>query len=621
MIHFTGVDVHEARELLAADARLPKPWERSPDTHCHDGVVLRSADEDWEYLEIVSAKDFATLLKDAGCRATLLSLNLQNSAPSLGAWAVASGATEFSLGFQDTVDPLLAEVFFRGFYSKWKDGNATDVLKPFLAGIETAKRQDPSDKRRGAPPSRMVGSGMVLWTARSLVRDSGKLLDDVKDPSRDAIAKSQLTTTQAKKWLSLEIQPRSRLNYSLLHNTQSSLFDKLEVRKTRSGSVEARVEVNVELGDHTSPWSETLELSDEVTSLKDRVTIPLFSELLRNVEEPIRTNVRVKLSVLVETGAAGRRTLDERVVHERTLPVRLHPADEWQDTDDDYIWLPSFVLPRDPVVSRIIAAAEQQLPILTDDPRRSFDGYQSVDFEDDEPAGDEDGEADEETDEKDIEATYEDEVYEHNEEADDTDETEVADGEEVDEDEADYEEVDLQVQAIWSALVYSQIRYTNPPPTYSEAGQRLRTPTQVERQGRGTCIDLALLMAACLEYVEIYPVMFLIDGHAFPGYWRSGKAHQNFVKGLNSTARVVDSGPWGWVLTKNSYPEILRLIESGDLYPIETVGISDHGVFWKALEEGAENLRSRDEFHSMIDISLARKNGITPLPIIEGEER
>ena len=50
--------------------------------------------------------------------------------------------------------------------------------------------------------------------------------------------------------------------------------------------------------------------------------------------------------------------------------------------------------------------------------------------------------------------------------------------------------------------------------------QRLRMPSTVRSHQAGTCIDLALLFAACLELVDIYPVIFLLKGHALPGWWR-----------------------------------------------------------------------------------------------------
>src|SRR4029077_20612141 len=82
--------------------------------------------------------------------------------------------------------------------------------------------------------------------------------------------------------------------------------------------------------------------------------------------------------------------------------------------------------------------------------------------------------------------------------------------------------VDDQVRSIWWGLLQEhQLSYINPPPSFTQMSQRLRTPSDIIAGKRGTCIDLTLLLSALLEYVDIYPVVFLLDGHAFPGYLRS----------------------------------------------------------------------------------------------------
>ena len=267
-------------------------------------------------------------------------------------------------------------------------------------------------------------------------------------------------------------------------------------------------------------------------------------------------------------------SVGEKVVLKETYRVTLLPADEWTDTDDDRVWLPSFVLPRDPAVELIVDRAQKHLITLADERTRGFDGYQCIDPEDPDVLDD----------------------------------------------------VDLQVQAIWSAVVNDfGVRYINPPPSYSKSGQRLRTPTQTLRGRRGTCIDLALLFSACLEYVEIYPVVFLLEGHAFAGYWRSEERYYEFMEGrqedMGSEEMMGSIGPESdespWVLPSASYAEILHQLNRGYLYPLETVGITTHGSFWEAIDEGINNLRDRSEFHSLIDIWLARGEFITPLPIID----
>ena len=50
-------------------------------------------------------------------------------------------------------------------------------------------------------------------------------------------------------------------------------------------------------------------------------------------------------------------------------------------------------------------------------------------------------------------------------------------------------------------------------------GQRVRLPHIVLEQKQGTCLDLAVLYAACLEAVGLFPLLFFIKEHAFAGCW------------------------------------------------------------------------------------------------------
>ena len=81
-----------------------------------------------------------------------------------------------------------------------------------------------------------------------------------------------------------------------------------------------------------------------------------------------------------------------------------------------------------------------------------------------------------------------------------------------------YRRVDVQVNAIWSTLSFLyELSYVNPPPIYTERAQRLRTPTAVARSQSGHASDLALLFAACLEAIDLYPVILIYEGHANVG--------------------------------------------------------------------------------------------------------
>ena len=254
--------------------------------------------------------------------------------------------------------------------------------------------------------------------------------------------------------------------------------------------------------------------------------------------------------------------------------MTLIPVDEWFDDTEKNPWLPSFVLPRDPAVLKVINSSRRYLIGIVDDPAAGFSGYQE------EPLG-----------------------------------------------------VDRQIQAIWTALVNEyRIQYINPPPAYSRLTQRLRTPSEILSSNTGTCIDLALLLASCFEYIGVYPVVVLLIDHAFVGYWRSEGAHDNFVSVKSVTKALPRVGspaarqaglPYvdqyrGWRLTKLNYAEVMHYVTTNHLVMLEATYLTAAKSFADAQTEGRANLRSRSEFDSMLDIQVARTAvpAVTPLPVL-----
>ena len=295
--------------------------------------------------------------------------------------------------------------------------------------------------------------------------------------------------------------------------------------------------------------------------------------LAPQIKIPLTANLQRSLRERVQSTVYVKVTCCGRTAWEETRRVTLIPVDEWVDDTNNNPWLPSFVLPRDPAILEIINASRRYLIGITDDPAAGFDGYQS-----------------------------------------------------------EANAVDKQVQAIWTALVNEyRLQYINPPPAYSQQSQRLRTPSEILASKSGTCIDLALLIASCLEYIGVYPVLVLLTGHAFVGYWRSEEAHDSLVSIETIPSKVPVVGdkssregglpyvdPYGWRLTRLNLDEIKEYVASGDLIMLEATFLTGAYGFHDAMKEGRANLRSRKEFDSLLDIQLARTAdpAVTPLPII-----
>src|SRR5262249_27757995 len=135
-------------------------------------------------------------------------------------------------------------------------------------------------------------------------------------------------------------EPHTSINYSLLHNRRS-LFKSLQIaRGDVTGSIEGiQIEARLFVGEEDCPFRLTLSMAENenLIDVSDRVVVPLTSAIIRTQGEGLQSSLFLEVKC------------DGAVVHADTTRVQLQPVDEWTDTDDDRWWLPSFVLPRDPV--------------------------------------------------------------------------------------------------------------------------------------------------------------------------------------------------------------------------------------------------------------------------------
>src|SRR3954452_19713434 len=89
------------------------------------------------------------------------------------------------------------------------------------------------------------------------------------------------------------------------------------------------------------------------------------------------------------------------------------------------------------------------------------------------------------------------------------------------------ERVDEVVQAIAEVMRGRGIRYSEPPVSWSDLGQQVRTPGDVLTWRVGTPLDTIVVLAAALEQAGIRPLLWLADGHAFLGYWREERSAES----------------------------------------------------------------------------------------------
>ena len=580
VIHVTGVDNLSGRQRLGYEL-----------SGVREGLYFADGE--------VGAKEYraeviARLLNKGSPNPLLVGFNSWNSAARLAPMTVQAGARS-AIGFQHLFDEAVAEIFFLNFYracelTRW------DLLAAFCNGWSAVS----------AYRDRLRGGGIVLWSADSLVASGhGRPLDCfTSGRRRKAVPSEPVVVSRAadperdriRDLVHVTVRPKPQLNYSALHNGES-VFDQLTLRinaaKSSSvgrdlavGGVESRLdeitqvddlalEVQLHVGANSFPFRSHLSLCAQTYryDLEQRVSLPLTGDLFRTFNERILTSLFVDLR------------WHDQVLYRQTHPVWLAPFDQWTLDDRQVGWLPSFVQPRDPAVGQTIEIAHGYLQCLADRGGVGFDGYQCHDG--------------------------------------------FATGIEC------WNGVDAQVRSIWSALFLgTKLRYINPPPSYTAFTQRLRTPSETVAGGFGTCVDLAILLVSCLEWVEIHPVLFFLQGHVFAGYWKDLAAHQRFrdllsddlpnqsvqlsKQGIQGQPPISDA-PHRWVSGRKTYAEIKGYVDRGELVPIESVAMTSGKGFAAAIDEGREHFYKKHNrnFLAMVDLVSARENdGVTPLPVV-----
>lgn len=148
------------------------------------------------------------------------------------------------------------------------------------------------------------------------------------------------------------------------------------------------------------------------------------------------------------------------------------------------------------------------------------------------------------------------------------------------------------VQAMYQAMQASGVRYANPPASFEEVGQRIRTPDQV-LTGLGTCLDLTVVMAALLEQVGLHALIVVIDGHAFPGCW----LHDFMLQDP----------------TIDDPTLISKRIRIGEVVVFDSSAIAQGIDFATARANAERMLQNTEDFRFAVDVARARVHRIRPI--------
>lgn len=178
----------------------------------------------------------------------------------------------------------------------------------------------------------------------------------------------------------------------------------------------------------------------------------------------------------------------------------------------------------------------------------------------------------------------------------------------------DSECVEKVMQAVYDCLHENYaIAYEFEPRTYDEEWQMLRFHHEVLNELKGTCIDLAILLAACLEHVHLDPLIIIVRTaplvqHALVACYRR-----------TSSAKYVITRPGR---------RVLKWLQTGEVILLDSIGYARGRNADQSIEEcrlkGEEYFekacfqQGNFRYEYAIDITAARRRGLMPMPFEEG---
>lgn len=159
--------------------------------------------------------------------------------------------------------------------------------------------------------------------------------------------------------------------------------------------------------------------------------------------------------------------------------------------------------------------------------------------------------------------------------------------------------VKMMAAAAYAAIQQKNVTYAEPPSSFENFGQRIRLADAVLDQHMGTCMDMTLLYAACLEAMGLNPIMVMMRGHIFAGVW--------LVEDSFSDAITDDPTQLEKRMSKGIHE--LLVVECTAMCAGRTKSFDD------AVALAGHRISDYENFVFAIDVRRARSMGIRPLPI------
>ncbi len=158
--------------------------------------------------------------------------------------------------------------------------------------------------------------------------------------------------------------------------------------------------------------------------------------------------------------------------------------------------------------------------------------------------------------------------------------------------------VRAQVAAVYEAFREQGLVYITVPPSFEDDGQRVRLTDEVLSQKQGTCLDLTLAYASCLEAIGLHPLVIIAKGHAYLGCWLVDKYYpQTFCDDVSFLSKSVADG-------------------ISEMVVVEATKLTEKGVSFEQAVKSAENHLhlEADDFLMAIDVYRCRLVNVRPIP-------
>jgi len=340
---------------------------------------------------------------------------------------------------------------------------------------------------------------------------------------------------EQEKKIQIKIEAKDIMNYAL-HQNGTSLVTAIRIQNLTGTDMENLL-LRVKGEEMVIPYEEPIPLIRAGEELFIRnPKIFIHGSALAGMTERIQFGLDAALYG-EENAGEGEKT--DTFVASARKDITVLAYDEWPGAGYYPELLAAFVMSNHPIIAELIKSASQWLEKWTGNP--SLDGYQSN----------------------------------------------------------DPDRVKKMAAALFAAIQEKNIVYAVPPASFESLGQRVRLADTVMEQRLGTCLDLTLLYAACLEAMGLNPLLIMMQGHIFAGLWLMDQA---FLDSVEDDPSQLEKR-----MSKGIH-EILVLETT-----MMCAGANYH--FDEAVEHAKTQLGKYKEFIFALDVARARKSGIRPLPM------